>query len=131
MHLLPGLDNLLALRSWAGRALVDPTHHTIPLIGMGARGSISVGEVRWPHQRPIVQDGEWIGVWEWDLDAGQAVGATFGPAGAANDAIRDALATQSRFIADELDGAWRTYSVDSEKFLRARLAAMQAFHRVK
>ncbi len=125
VHLLPAQDNLITLRG-SPALLANPAHHTRELMAMGGR-TVVLQKARWVHQRPVFHRGEWIGLWDWDLDAQQVLVAGFaqlkGDVAARARAKAEAL---TPFIRDELDGRARANSIDGEKSQRRRAAAISA-----
>ncbi|MEZ4267490.1 MAG: crosslink repair DNA glycosylase YcaQ family protein [Myxococcota bacterium] len=127
VHLLPAQDNLMAMRTKPA-LLADPEHHGITLPSMGSTSKTStVAEARWWSMHPLIHDGRFAGVWEWDMDAGEVVCAPFSPLpAAANAALARRAAALGDFIRDSLGGVVRANAIDSEARQRARLAAARA-----
>ncbi len=125
VYLLPSQDNYFALRDGLA-LLVDPRHHAREVLSMGGRTQ-ALGSARWFVQRPIVHQGMVIGFWEYDLDAGEVVYAGLDPV---QGSLADRLAVRAKdlgaFIRDQLDGSARSISIDSDKGIRRRVAALRA-----
>lgn len=122
--LIPGLDNLCSMQRPA--RLADGAHHGVPLPKMMGRGTMPLGEVRWLHNRPILEDGVWIGLWGYDLDARRVITGYFAAPDAARRAAVDRAAEAlTAFIRDELADDVRSYDIDSEAKIRARDALVR------
>ena len=124
VHLLPSQDNLVSLRG-APSMLADAAHHGRPLLGMGGR-AVPLGSSSWLNDRPLVARGEWLGLWDWDPEAGAVIFAGFGelPPDVRRRATDKAEAL-AVFIQAELEGEARAHSIDSEASRRARAARVR------
>jgi hypothetical protein len=127
VHLLPAQDNLMALRTKPS-LLADTAHHAIELPSMGSvTRTTTVAESRWWNMHPLVVDGRFAGVWEWDMDAEEVVYAAFSPLSeAAHAAAAARAASLAVFIRDSLGGVVRSNALDSDARQRARLAWVRA-----
>jgi len=126
--LLPFADNLLALRG-SLRALIDPALHTTPVPAWGRSKPSTLGEVRNVQARTIVAGDRLVGAWELDPDSDRVVWSSFGPLDQAFEARIDrAAADTATFLNREL-GHGRSFSIDSEKKMRARVAYVRGLGR--
>ena len=126
VHLVPSTDNMLTLRG-GPMMLADAAHADRQLLAMGGR-RVSLEKARWVHERLVVRDGNWIGVWAWDFEAQQVLVGYFGDPGADVRAAGEAAADALRpFIADELGGRARCNSVDGDAGQRRRIASVRGY----
>ena len=126
VHLIPSTDNMLTLRG-DPMMLADPAHAKLSLLAMGNR-TVSLDKARWVHERLIIYQGRWIGVWAWDFEAQVVVLGYFSDPGrdVRAEAQRSAEALRP-FIAHELEGRARCNAVDGEAGQRRRIASVRQY----
>ena len=78
----------------------------------------------WPGipSHAIVDRGELVGLWEFDVDAGDIVWATFDRP---SEDVRSAVKATEAFVRDDLGDA-RSFSLDSPASRRPRVEALRA-----
>jgi hypothetical protein len=120
-------DNLLAL-GMPG-LLVDPAHHALRVPTWGSSKTSALGEARHMSQRTILAETKVVGFWDFDPDARAIAVALF-------DAVAAATRKRVRAAADELGaflgtdvGHGRSFSLDTDDELRARVRWLQALAR--
>ncbi len=98
-------------------------------MGIGGKKGITVATSGWMNQRPLVYRGEWIGLWDWDIDTAELIVAGF--EAATPQSIEACALTCARLrplIGDDLEGRARAISVDGPGAQRKRAAAVRALH---
>jgi hypothetical protein len=117
--LLAGIDALILLRRDAP-ALVDQSDVDTPVPGE----RIQAGGVTDLTDHAIVDRGRLVGLWQYDVDAGEVVAWQFG--GRKPDrALQEAIEATRTYIRDDLGDA-RSFSLDSPKSRAPRIAALRA-----
>jgi len=128
--LLAGIDALILLRRDVP-ALLDAGDAALPIPGDPAR---QMGVLPDLPDHPIVDRGRVIGLWQYDVHAGEIVWWLFGSGagsggagggGAGDDALREAIGRTTAFVRDELGDA-RSFSLDSPQSRAPRVAALRA-----
>ena len=127
--LLAGIDALILLRRDVP-ALLDAGDAALPIPGDPAR---QMGVLPDLPDHPIVDRGRVIGLWQYDVHAGEIVwwlfgsgaGGGAGSGGAGDDALREAIGRTTAFVRDELGDA-RSFSLDSPQSRAPRVAALRA-----
>jgi len=107
--LLGGIDGLILLRR-DHAALLDPAD--LPRLEKTADLA----------DHAIVDRGRLVGLWQFDVDAGEVVWWAFGPA---DEALRAAVARTEEYLRDQLGDA-RSFSLDSPRSRAPRIAALRA-----
>lgn len=121
--LLPALDNLYALRG-ATAPLVDPMHHDLEVASFGRGGVASLAEATQLLERTVVVQGELVGSWGYDPEAGAS---EFHPFGKVTKKVASAVAREMA-AADALFGTLghaRTIVLDKDATLQKRLDRMR------
>ena len=116
VSLLAGIDGLFLLRRDPGE-LIDPAAAGHPLLASGSRGLFDL------PAHGIVDRGELIGLWEFDVDEGAIVWTTFRPP---SEDVRTGVKSTEAFVRDDLGDA-RSFSLDSPESRRPRIEALRAF----
>jgi len=123
--LLPLEDNLHHLHAGPS-AFVEEKHHGVTIKGFGNDPSSKLGRSKHLAQRAVLAEGKLVGFWDYDPDARQAVTALFDEVTAeTQDRIDAAAAATGRFLADEI-GHGRTFSLDTDDYLRQRVAWLRS-----
>lgn len=116
-RLLPFIDPVIEYRSTIA-SLVDVRHHDREL--PATRGQMApIGKLKALWQRAIFDEGEVVGVWEWDPDASRVVTATFAPLPMARHQLLEAQAEKTTEFLRNLGDA-RAFSLDTQESLRQR-----------
>ncbi len=113
--LLGALDNLITLRSSVG-ALVDEGFHGVEVPSMGSR-KVSLGSSTWLGIRPVVVDGEVVGLWDWSAPDGELIAVPLGGSwrGTTQAAVDEATARMASVISDQLGGEAKMVSIDGAR----------------
>lgn len=101
-------------------SLLDPTDLARKVLV--ERGLKPLGTVVDLPSHAILDRGRLIGLWEFDVESGTIVSATFGPRPKGLAAV---LAQTESFVRDQLGDA-RSFSLDSPKSRAARIAALRS-----
>lgn len=118
-RLLSFVDPLLDYRASALKILVDPRHYAIELPAPGNKMT-PIGALTSLWQRCICDDGELVGIWEFDPDRKRIDTALFHPLAADRQTLLAAeIARTETLLRDTLQDA-RAFSLDSDKSLRER-----------
>jgi hypothetical protein len=115
ISLLAGIDGLFLLRRDPGD-LIDAAAADHPLLATGSRGLFDL------PSHAIVDRGEVIGLWEFDVDEGAVVWTTFAPP---SEDVRTGVKSTEAFVRDDLGDA-RSFSLDSPESRRPRIEALRA-----
>jgi hypothetical protein len=116
-NLLAGIDALILLRR-DHAALLDAADRDRPVPG---GKDDRVGGIADLPDHAIVDRGRLVGLWQYDVEAGEVVWWTFGPA---DDALRAEIAHTERYLRDQLGDA-RSFSLDSPTSRAPRIAALR------
>lgn len=117
--LLAGIDGLILLRRDLP-ALLDAADRDVALPG-GKPGEL-VGSAADLTDHAIVDRGRLVGLWQYDVEAGEIVWWTWRPA---DDALRAEVARTETYLREQLGDA-RGFSLDSPKSRAPRLAALRS-----
>ena len=117
--LVAGIDALLLLRRDVA-SLVDATDARAPVPGE----KLQVGGVTDLTDHAIVDRGRLVGLWQYDVDAGEVVTWLFG-GGPPDKALRETIERTGAYIRDDLGDA-RSFSLDSPKSRAPRIAALRS-----
>lgn len=121
MSMLTFEDNYLTLHGGPG-IVTDPKHHARPIKGWGQAKATTLGEAKHISWRALFDGDALAGMWEFDPDARKVVFATFDPLPPAKKKAAAALAEDvAAFLRDDLGHA-RSFSLDTDDEMRARLA---------
>jgi hypothetical protein len=118
-RLLASIDSVLLLRRDVP-ALLDPADRDIAIPG-GKPGE-RLGSVADLPDHAIVDRGRLVGLWQYDVGAGEVVWWTWRPA---DDALRAEVARTEEYLREQLGDA-RSFSLDSPKSRAPRLAALRS-----
>ena len=116
VSLLAGIDGVFLLRRNPAD-LIDPAAAGHPLLATGGRGLFDL------PAHGIVDRGELVGLWEFDVDEGAIVWTTFRPP---SEDVRTGVKSTEAFVRDDLGDA-RSFSLDSPESRRPRIEALRAF----
>jgi hypothetical protein len=114
--LLAGIDALVLLRRDVAALLDESDVDTL--------GSLQPGGLMDLADHAIVDRGRLVGVWQYDVEAGEVVTRLFGAA-KPDEAFRDAVERTTAYVRDQLGDA-RSFSLDSPKSRAPRIAALRA-----
>ena len=117
--LVAGIDALLLLRRDVA-SLVDAGDARTPVPGE----KFQVGGVTDLTDHAIVDRGRLVGLWQYDVDAGEVVTWRFG-GGPPDKALRETIERTGAYIRDDLGDA-RSFSLDSPKSRAPRIAALRS-----
>lgn len=116
--LVSSLDNITHLRrSYA--ALLEPGNERKKVFADRKKGSPSLEDL--PHHA-ILDRGQLIGLWEFEVPSGKIVWNTFAPA---DKELKSVIAKTEAFVRDELGDA-PTFSLDSPQSRISRIALLRA-----
>jgi hypothetical protein len=100
----------------------DPKHHARPIKVWGQAKATTLGDAKHISWRALFDGDTLAGMWEFDPDAGKVVFATFEPLSPAKKKAAAALADDvGTFLREDLGHA-RSFSLDTDDEMRARLA---------
>ncbi|WP_327355405.1 DNA glycosylase AlkZ-like family protein [Streptomyces sp. NBC_01304] len=118
--LVAGIDGMHLLhRDFASR-LLDPADAA--RIAPDTKGRKTLGQLADSPSHMIVDRGRLVGLWEYDVDAGEIVWEAWVTPDAA---LRKAVTTTEAFVRDELGDA-RSFSLDSPSSRSPRIAELRA-----
>ena len=117
--LVAGIDALLLLRRDV-RSLVDSADAATPVPGE----KLQVGGVSDLTDHAIVDRGRLVGLWQYDVDAGEVVAWLFA-GGKPDKALREAIEQTQAYVRDDLGDA-RSFSLDSPKSRAPRIVALRS-----
>lgn len=112
------LDSIILLRRDAV-ALVAEKHQQAVIAG--EKGRVLVGGVKDIDNHVILDRGRIIGIWEFDMEAGELVWHTFDRP---TEAIREAVAKTEVFVRDDAGDA-RGFSLDGVKSRKPKIALLK------
>jgi hypothetical protein len=118
-RLLAGIDAVILLRRDVP-ALLDPADRDIAMAG--GRPGERLGDVVDLPDHAIVDRGSLVGLWQYDVEAGEVVWWTWRPA---DDALRAEVARTEEYLREQLGDA-RSFALDSPKSRAPRLAALRS-----
>lgn len=126
IHFLSFEDNYIVLHG-GPRWVSDVRHHDRAVHVWGQTRGVTLGTVKHMATRSIFEGDSLIGFWEYDVDAGDVVWATFDHIGdkKKKKMISTAASEIGAFIRDEIGHA-RSYSLDNEEAIRKRAALVRA-----
>jgi hypothetical protein len=119
VELVASIDSMVLLRRDLSTCMV-PADLGHPLLAAEKGSGGTLADL--PHHA-IVDRGRVIGLWDYDVDAGTVVWATFEPP---TEAVRVAVAETEAFVREQLGDA-RSFSLDSPASRRGRLDALVRF----
>ena len=117
--LLSSLDSLSAARRDVSTLVDEKDRATVEKLTFGDKPGGALTDLA---AHAIMDRGRLIGYWEYDVDDGQIVWATF--SGKADKALKGAVEETQAYVRDQLGDA-RSFSLDSPKSRKPKIEALR------